>query len=158
MASSRPQSRNLRKGRHSQPGQYYFLTTSVHGRRRIFSSDCRAQIILDTIRWLGDTGRFAADAAVVMPDHLHLVGQLRKSSLEQVMHTLKSYTAHRLASSGVEVPIWQDGYHDHILRNEENYRIRLTYILQNPVRAGLVTRVDDYPFTILPSWWKQPVG
>ncbi len=156
MAFNRSCSRNLRIGRYSQPGQYYFLTTSVHGRRWIFSSEERAQIILDAIRWLSDSGRFATDAAVVMPDHLHLVGQLGSSSLEQVMHTLKSYTAHRLAESGVEAPIWQDGYHDHGLRNEEDYRSMVTYVLQNPVRAGLARRVDDYPFTLLPCWWKQP--
>jgi hypothetical protein len=41
---------------------------------------------------------------------------------------------------------WQSGYYDHVLRQEED-RLRVTaYLLGNPIRAGLVTRIGDYPF------------
>ncbi len=116
--------------------------------------------MLDAIRWLHAAKRFVVDAAVVMPDHLHLVGQLGEGSrqdapptLDKVMHTLKSYSAHRLAAAGVEVPVWQDGFYDHGLRDDEDYRIKVRYVLQNPVRAGLEGRVEDYRYVILPDWW-----
>jgi len=155
MAASNPHASNLRKGRHSQPGLYYFLTASVAGRRRVLTNRHRAMIVLDAIRWLHGADRFIVDAAVVMPDHLHLVGQLGKSTLAKVMHTLKSYSAHRLAVAGIESPVWQKGYHDHGLRGDEDYRVRARYVLQNPIRAGLVRRVEDYPYIILPDWWND---
>ena len=92
-----------------------------------------------------------------MPDHLHIVDQLRNSTLARMMHTLKSYTANCLVASGVDTPVWQDGYHDHGLRDDEDYRGRARYVLQNPVRAGLARQVDDYHYLILPAWWKEQV-
>lgn len=161
MALQKPHSRDLRKGRHSQVGCFYFLTTAVARRRRLFTEQDRANIVLNAIRWLETANRFVVDAAVVMPDHLHLVGQLGRSRLEAaptlatVMHTLKSYSAKRLVETGVAAPVWQDGYHDHGLRNDEDYRARVRYVIQNPCRAGLVQRVEDYPYVILPDWWRE---
>jgi REP element-mobilizing transposase RayT len=71
------------------------------------------------------------------------------------MHTLKSYTAKRLAQTGVIAPVWQNGYHDHGLRNDEDYRARVRYVMQNPVRAGLVNRIEEFPAVILPAWWGE---
>ena len=210
MAAAGPHSRSLRKGRYSQTGQFYFLTTSVAGKRKIFANRGKmplpqgkmplpqgkmplpqgwkplpqgkmslprglsrleaaptgsrgkmplprdqdlAFVILNAIRWIHDSGRFIVDAAVVMPDHLHLVGQLGDSALSAVVHSLKSYTANILSKSGVESPVWQDGYHDHGLRDDEDYRVKVRYVLQNPLRAGLVGRVEDYPYLMLPEWW-----
>jgi putative transposase len=191
MASPGPRSSSLRKGRYSQPGEYYFLTTSVAGRRKIFwnrgwkplprgkmplpqgknplcgrafQARCpgkmplpqdqdHAIIVLNSIRWIHDSGRFIVDAAVVMPDHLHFVGRLGDSTLAAVMHSLKSYTANTLSNAGVESPIWQDGYHDHGLRDDEDYRVKVRYVLQNPLRARLASRVEDYPYVMLPKWW-----
>lgn len=171
MAHRKPHSRNLRKGRSSKVGCFYFLTTSVAGRRPIFLDYDRARIVLDAIRWLHAANRFLVDAAVVMPDHLHLVGQLgpglrrdaapttlpkmeASPTLPKVLHTLKSYSAKRLTEAGVTAPVWQDGYHDHGLRDDEDYRARIRYVIENPVRAGLVRRAGDYSCVILPEWWR----
>jgi REP element-mobilizing transposase RayT len=162
-------SRNLRKGRYSAPGIYYFLTTSVAGRRPIFTAPEPAYIVLETINWLNSANRFIVDAAVVMPDHLHLVGQLGGCSrleaaptgvtaptaqvaptLARVMHSLKSYSATKLAA-----PVWQPGYHDHALRDDEDYGARVRYTLENPVRAGMAERPEAYPYVILPEWWSS---
>ncbi len=153
MAHSNPHAKNLRNGRYSQPGTYYFLTIAVDGRRKLFINPENAIIVLDAIHWLRGANRFIVDAAVLMPDHLHFVGQLGESTLSRVMHTLKSYSVRSLAAAGVETPVWQEGYYDHALRHDEDYRSKVAYVLQNPVRAGLVSRVDEYPFVILPGWW-----
>jgi REP element-mobilizing transposase RayT len=152
MARSRPHTKNLRTHRCSKSGSYYFLTTCVAGRRAIFTHQDRAQIVLDAIRWLDHERRFIIDAAVVMPDHIHLAGRLGKGSLSAIMHTLKSYSAKRLVEVGIDAPVWQRGYHDHVLRNDEDFNLRLRYLIENPRRAGLVERVADYPYLISPSW------
>jgi putative transposase len=155
MPAAKPHSNNPRKGRFSHPNHYYFLTTSIADRRRIFNEKKHATIVLNAIHWLHTAERFNVAAAVVMPDHLHLVGQLGDNVLDKVMHTLKSYTAHRLVEAGVKAPIWQDGYHDHGLRNDEDYCGKVRYVLQNPLRAGLVRRIEDYPYVIFPDWWRD---
>ena len=53
----------------------------------------------------------------------------------------------------VKTPVWQEGYYDHGLRDDEDYRAGVRYVMQNPIRAGLVRRVEDYPYIILPRWW-----
>jgi putative transposase len=42
--------------------------------------------------------------------------------------------------------VWQREYFDRILRSAEDIRTKAEYICENPVRAGLVERVDDYPW------------
>jgi REP element-mobilizing transposase RayT len=110
--------------------------------------------VLDAIRWLHGSGRFFVDAAVIMPDHFHMGGQLQQSTLSNVMHTVKRFSANEIVRVGVETPVWQKGYYDHGLRDDEDYRIRIQYLIDNPVRAGLVKCAQDYPFLLLPGWWK----
>ncbi|MEM9056606.1 MAG: transposase [Pseudomonadota bacterium] len=150
----KPHSKNLRKHRFSQSGRQYVLTTAVSGRRPLFANDENAEAVLAAMRWLHETHRFVVEAAVVMPDHLHLVGELIETDLATLMHTLKSYTAKLIANRGIAVPIWQPGYYDHALASGRAYRRQVRYVLENPIRAGLVSRVDDYPHLILPTWWQ----
>ena len=154
MATVPPHSSDLRKARCSEIGRYYFLTTAVADRRPIFLQQDRANIVLDALHWLNSAKRFVVDAAVVMPDHLHLAGQLADRDLSSIMHTLKGYTASKLLRAGVRAPVWQPAFHDHALRDDEDYRQRVRYLLDNPRRAGLVARIEDYDFKILPTWWK----
>jgi len=151
MPSRKRHGHKLRKGRHSQQGYYYFLTTVVAGRRPIFAKRELANVMLDVIRWLDNSGRFLVDAAVVMPDHLHIAGMLGQDTLDKYMHSLKSYSANKLSQQGVATPIWQRGFHDHALRDDEDHRVRVDYLIDNPVRGGLVRHAVDYPFIILPD-------
>jgi REP element-mobilizing transposase RayT len=90
-------------------------------------------------------------AAIVMPDHVHLLFMpLRDESgwpfaLVDIMQCLKSATAHRinklLHSSG---PVWEEESFDHVLRSDESLKDKCEYIRQNPVKAGLVTEPEDY--------------
>ena len=85
-------------------------------------------------------------AAVVMPDHLHVVAALAEATLDTLMHSLKSYSAQRInQESDRRGPFWQPGYHDHALRAEEDLVVVIGYCLRNPQRAGLVEDFRDYP-------------
>jgi putative transposase len=43
-------------------------------------------------------------------------------------------------------PLWQPGFFDHVLRNDESYSQKWEYVRENPVRAGLVARADEWPY------------
>jgi len=44
-------------------------------------------------------------------------------------------------------PIWQRGFFDHVLRNDESYGKKWNYVQNNPVRAGLVSNADEWPYS-----------
>ncbi|MBY6205075.1 transposase [Halomonas denitrificans] len=84
---------------------------------------------------------------VVMPDHLHWLLQLGpRLSISQVVSKTKSAVSRnfpvRLRGRS---PIWQRGFHDRRLRPSEDLRSVARYVIENPVRAGLVQSIRDYP-------------
>ncbi len=140
-------SKLLRKGRTSIKNQYYLFTTALLGRKPIFNRPEAAEIVLSSLYWLEKQDKILLDAAVIMPDHLHFVAGLLNGSLAQLMHSLKSYTAKKinilLKRQG---PLWEQHYHDHAVRLDEDLKEVVLYTLFNPVRAGLVNDFHDYPF------------
>ncbi len=83
-----------------------------------------------------------------MPDHAHWLIQLgEKDTLSQVINRIKSSSA-RLANHSLDRQgkLWQAAYYDHAVRAEEDLRNMARYIVANPLRAGLVQRIHDYPF------------
>jgi hypothetical protein len=53
-------------------------------------------------------------------------------------------------------PLWQDGYHDHRLRDRRDFLKKLTYMHENPLRKGLAKHVGEYTFsTAHPDYEKE---
>ena len=97
--------------------------------------------------------KFDLHAAVVMPDHVHLIySPLRREdgwsySLPEIMKLIKGRSARyinlALKRSG---PVWQEEFFDHVLRSNDRLVDRVEYVCQNPVRAGIVRAEVDYPW------------
>jgi REP element-mobilizing transposase RayT len=141
----KPHSKDLRKGRHSEPGRIYLITTVTHHRVPWFH-DLRAARTL--IQVLHAKPRSAQTLAfVVMPDHLHwLMSRAGSASLDTVMQSVKSVSSHRINRLfDRRGALWQPGFHDHALRREEDLVPTARYVVANPIRAGLVRSVGDYP-------------
>lgn len=83
-----------------------------------------------------------------MPDHFHGLLQLGEDApIQDVVRRFKGNTARNVNHiTGQEGALWQPGYHDHALRKEENLRETARYVVANPLRAGLVSRLGAYPF------------
>jgi REP element-mobilizing transposase RayT len=86
-----------------------------------------------------------------MPDHLHFFCVSNEtpdaSSLSRFMAGFKQWTAKRiLRATGDLPPFWQKEFFDHVLRSDESYESKWRYVRENPVRAGLVGRADDWPY------------
>ena len=140
-------SKLLREGRASIKNQHYLITTAVYEKKPLLNQAGAAKIVLDSLHWLEDRGIIILDAAVVMPDHLHFVAGLNDGSLSSMMHSLKSYTAQKVNDLlQQEGQLWQRHYHDHAVRQDEDLTSLVTYVLHNPVRAGLTNDFHDYPF------------
>ncbi len=133
-------SKDLRKGRASQAGQIYLVTTVTQNRRPVFARFDAARLLIDVMRQEPASGRAQTLAFVVMPDHLPWLLVLGEGAvLSTVVQKVKSVSAHRL-----DAKVWQKGFYDRAIWREEDLRAVARYVVANPVRAGLVARVGDY--------------
>ena len=91
---------------------------------------------------------FAVLAYVFMPDHLHALfeGRAPGAFFPAVMQVIRKRTT-IVAQSFEPGCLWQNGYYERVLRREEHTKAVIEYILNNPIRAGLVTNARDYPFS-----------
>jgi len=152
-----PGSKALRHGRFSQAGQIYLVTTVTNHRVRLFDDLAAARIVVNALRHYHEKAAARCWAYVLMPDHLHWLLELDNGmQLPRLLRSLKTFTArqiNRIAATPGGV-VWQPGYHDHAVRKEEDLRRLAQYTIENPIRAGLVERVGDYPYW--DAWWFQP--
>ena len=141
-------SRDLRKGRYSEAGRIYFVTTSCIYRQRLFEHSQFAQIVMDEFDIRANEGDCDNLAYVVMPDHIHWLVQLRcDARLHEIVRKMKGRSARRMnLQRSLHGKVWQAGFHDHALRSEDDVECLATYLIQNPVRAELVSDVADYPY------------
>lgn len=140
-------SSQLRKGRYSESNRIYFVTAVTLNRRSIFDNLELGRTLVKEFMAEESRGDLQSLAFVVMPDHFHWLIQLKVgANLSKCMQRSKSLAARalnkKLGSSG---RVWQDGYHDHALRRDEDLAGVARYLVANPLRAGLVTSVGDYP-------------
>ena len=139
-----PASHRLRRGRCSEPGRLYLVTTVTHRRAPLFHSLTAARLVIRHVQTR--PGQFTTLAWVLMPDHLHWLLQLESARLECVVHGFKSCSGAALRKAGLATGrVWQAGYHDRALRRRDDVRAAARYIVANPLRAGLVDRVGAYP-------------
>jgi REP element-mobilizing transposase RayT len=138
--------RSLRIGRHSQQGNVYLVTSVLKDRVPLFSEVQIGRLVVKEMRRLHDSGVVHSMAWVVMPDHLHWLFELKSGSLPALMQALKGRTAFEVNKAhGAKKMIWQKGYHDHGVRADEDLVEMARYVINNPIRAGLVTHRGDYP-------------
>jgi len=140
------QGHRLRTGRHSEIGRIYLLTTVVKEREPIFRNWQLGRLLVSGMRDEALTGQIQSLAWVIMPDHLHWLVELNAGKLDALMRRVKSRSALALnRQTGRTGPLWQPGYHDHAVRQEEDLRAVARYVVANPLRAGLVKQIGDYP-------------
>jgi len=143
-----PGHRALRYGRCSLPHHAYLVTTVTKNRQGFFggfSAACVASRCFEDPVIHGDAQMLAW---ILMPDHVHWLIQLgEKDNLSTVVNRLKSASSRKTNKVlGRKGALWERSYHDHALRMEEDLRDVARYLVANPLRAGLVKRILDYPF------------
>ena len=137
---------DLRKGRISAIGQDYFITCVVGDRKPVFVDFNLCRSLVKEMMHLEAGGMLTWLAWVIMPDHLHGLVTLENGSLSQSIKLLKGRTARKInAILGTGSPLWQPGFYDRALRKEEDRVALARYIVANPLRAGLVGNIGDYP-------------
>lgn len=82
-----------------------------------------------------------------MPDHQHLImaGISDESDIIKALAAYKQKTGYWLSLNKPGIR-WQKDFYDHIIRSDESLSVQVRYILDNPVRKGLVESWQKYPF------------
>ncbi len=122
-----------------------FLTVCTHHRRKILASPDVMRILvrswISADHWI--VGRF-----IILPDHIHLFcspANPNSLGLRAWMRHWKS-SASKMWPDPSAHPIWQiDGW-DTQLRQSESYSTKWDYVRENPIRHGLVSRAQEWPF------------
>jgi REP-associated tyrosine transposase len=126
----------------------YFVTCCTY-RRRAYLATARVHqsFIKFAQRAQIDFG-IAVGRYVILPDHLHLFAALPGDvKLGDWIGTLKRVVGRAVDTYGFGDPVWQRGFFDHVLRSCESYSQKWNYVRENPVRAGLVSHADDWPYS-----------
>jgi REP element-mobilizing transposase RayT len=104
-----------------------------------------AAIVEDALRHF-DSERYKLLAWVIMPNHVHVLAeQIAGYPLGDIIHAWKSFTAKQankqLGRSGA---FWEADYFDRFIRDQAHFDVAVHYIHQNPVKAGLVARAEEW--------------
>jgi putative transposase len=119
----------------------YFLTICVQDRQSVLANDNIHFRLREFL--LGSPHRYGwwPTRYVLMPNHLHLLASATPTAtaLGLWIKALKAFISQRKFR-------WQTGFFDHVIRSDESEAEKWDYIRQNPVRAGLVTQTEVWPF------------
>jgi len=126
----------------------YSLTISTYERRPVFVEPAIVNLVRDQILIAATASGFEVPAYTFMPDHLHAYTEADATDADLVAFV--KLAKQRSGFHGKRLlkhRVWQDGYFDRVLREHEDARTVIAYLLNNPVRAGLVKSAMDYPFS-----------
>jgi putative transposase len=160
----------------SRDSPCYFLTSVAKDRLLVFRTDAIKDIACKALDEARKSGQFALYAYVIMPDHLHLITDSARSS-EDTLRFINGIMSHRvighLKEKGHEVSLlklrqetkrrnychslWDHHPNVRVLLTEGMLMERVHYLHQNPVRAGLVKRAEDYRYSSVRCWNGEPL-
>jgi putative transposase len=132
----------------------YFVTICVDRKRNVFVNDDIVNFCIKIMRDLSERYLFDIWVYCFMPDHLHILceGRDEKSNFRKFISVFKQKSSYyvvrtfKFAFCEYMTKLWQENYFDRVLRKEENIIDVVKYILNNPVRNGLVKEYLDYPY------------
>ena len=159
---------NYRRNRTA--GGTYFFTVVTPGRRRFLTEKLARKILRGAFREIRRRRPFSIDAIVLLPDHLHRIWTLPEGDAEYSVRwnqLKKRFTRAWLAAGGQEATtsssrasrrergVWQRRMFEHTCRDETDLKRCVDYLHANPLKHGLVERVQDWPWSTFFRFVKQ---
>ena len=131
---------------YANPAHVFSITIDALNRERCFILPEFNAAVTACLRRLALAKRCPVRIYCLMPTHLHLLMSAGIISVVRWVALFKQTTEHLATQNGIK-RLWQRSFYDHYLRPSENEAATIGYIRLNPVRAGLVTHPDDWPWT-----------
>ena len=127
----------------------FFVTSSTMGKRSLFQSTSAAELFVKVLLEYREQGKYQMHEFVLMRDHFHtLLTVGSEISIERAVQLIKGGFFFRAAKElGLKGTLWQKGFSELRVLEEEAYEAQRGYIHNNPVQAHMVERAEDYPFS-----------
>ena len=127
----------------------FFVTSSTSGKRSLFQSTQAAVLLVKVLFDYRDQGRYRLHEFVIMRDHFHVLLPVGPElSIERAVQFIKGGFSFRAAKElGLKGTLWQKGFSEVRVLHEDTYEAQREYIHNNPVRAHMVERAEDYRFS-----------
>jgi len=136
----------------------FFLTICAANKQPSFSDSKVADLIVKELEYRRTNQEIKLFCFCIMPDHLHLLislnenyirkeGAFGERTLQNWVSAFKRYTS-RVSNRLHDIkPLWQTNFFDHVVRKDESLLAICSYILNNPVRRGMVSNWEEYPYS-----------
>lgn len=131
------------------PGGTYFFTLVTHHRKKIFYIPHQVDLLRESCRLIQARHPFVIVAAVILPDHLHMIWILPENDANFSMRwrLIKAgFTIEYEKITGDAHP-WQNRYWEHFLRDDQDLERHIEYIHYNPVKHGWVEKPEDWKYS-----------
>lgn len=151
-------------------GAYYFFTVVTYDRRKLFCSEWARACLREALLQTQSRYPYEAIAFCLMPEHLHCIWKLppddanfsMRWSLTKGLFT-RMYRSRAGLSGSVptsrqdkgEACIWQRRFWEHRIRDQRDFYRHVNYIHYNPVKHGLVARMEDWPWSTYHRFVKE---
>ncbi len=148
----------------------FFVTTTVTDRKPAFNDPVIAQAVLLQLDESLKIYQVSLTGYVLMPTHFHaLLGFRQAEDLSRFMQSFKILTSKRVkdlpesAKFGLRgvhgsFALWKPRFDDLLINSEKQFRVKLNYIHENRVRAGLVGSAAEWPYSSAATWYQDRAG
>jgi putative transposase len=126
----------------------FFITSKAIEGKAVLQSERHAMLLIDTMRSYAKANKFIIHDFVVMPNHLHVLLTIDNlTSIEKAAQLIKGRFSYRVKRElGYQGEVWQPGFSEVRITDRASFLKHRDYIDQNPVKAGLAEKPEDYPF------------
>lgn len=137
--------------RYHLQGRTVFVTVVTQARRPWLVDD-GAELLLASMRRVKTLNPFRHCAHVVMPDHFHWMFEPHDGDFSTILGSVKRDVSWQLRWRRGPACRWQSRFHDHVIRDDADFRRHLDYLHFNPVHHGLAASPDEYPHSSFAAW------
>lgn len=150
--------------------RFYFVTTTVVKFIPIFTNHLFCNILISNIKHYRDKYKFIVLGFVIMPSHFHwiLIVNPKYGTISDIMRDIKKFTAWQIfdtldenkdkallhtfkeSAEGLKdqtKKLWMPRFDDEVIRNQQMFWAKLNYIHNNPLKSGLVNKIEDYKYS-----------
>ncbi|SRR5712692_2309256 len=125
----------------------YFITASTFQKQSLFQSERMARLLVEVLFHYKDQKRYLLHEFVIMPNHFHLL-ITPIFTLERALQFIKGGFSYRVKKElGFGGEVWEKSFYDRRVRDVEDYHAFRKYIHVNPVKKGLATAAEEYPYS-----------
>jgi putative transposase len=129
---------------YSLPGTAWLVSIGTANRTPVFADPIFAGLVASIFETRAEETGVGLDLYCLMPDHAHLLVQIKETGLVDYVRDVKSISTRVWWVEGGSGQLWQRSFHDRGLRTAADFDAAVSYILHNPVKTGLVDDWETY--------------